>query len=124
MSIPGMMLPDLPFLDNSRNFAPINSRAMSSEELYSATIGRMAKIEIHPIHKAMMEECCERAISSNPTDTDLETLVLGVQSAFLLANATLNATLVGSLKEAHADQVTLNYRDQEFVFAANDPFLS
>lgn len=97
---------------------------MSREELFAVAFAPVANFKVRPFHKAMMEECCEVAISSNPGMSDVKELAEPVRIAFLVANDALKATFAGLLKENPADQITLNYRGQEFVFRTDDPFLN
>jgi hypothetical protein len=96
---------------------------MTAEELYKEVVGHLTIKELHPLHKAMMEECCENALSNPQNVTDKDTLVYAVQVAFLTCNSTLKVTLTGSLEVANADQVTLNYRNQTFIIPKNSPLL-
>jgi len=75
------------------------------------------------MQKAMMEECCETAIKSNPEITDLDVLENAVQIAFITCGSTLKATLRGLLESADADKVNLNYRNQSFSFSKDSSFL-
>ncbi len=96
---------------------------MTKEELYKSVVDELPIGDLHPLHKAMMDECCETALQSNPEITDKETLTLAVQVAFLTCNSTLKATLNSFLKLADADQVTLNYRNQTFTIPKNSNLL-
>lgn len=96
---------------------------MTIEELYKTVVGQLPIKELHPLHKAMMEECCENAINNPQQVTDKDTLVLAVQVAFLTCNSTLKGTLAASLQLTDADQVTLNYRNQTFIIPKNSSLL-
>lgn len=96
---------------------------MTTEELYKTVVEQLPIKELDPLHKAMMEECCENAINNPQQVTDKDTLVLAAQVAFLTCNSTLKGTLTASLQLADADQVTLNYREQTFIIPKNSPLL-
>jgi len=74
--------------------------------------------KIHPLHDAMIDECCENALNSPGTD-DIH--LLSVKIGFVTANATLRGLLSASLTQA--DTVTLNYRGQTFIIDSNSPIL-
>ncbi|CAG5082220.1 hypothetical protein [Parvicella tangerina] len=96
---------------------------MKIDELYQKVIEGLPTKELHPLHKAIMEECCENALNNSQKISDLDTLVDVVHLAFLTCNTTLKGTLLGSLEAVNADQVTLNYRDQTFIISRNSPLL-
>ncbi len=95
------------------------------DKLFDRVLKRHPQLERLPLQKAMMEECCETALKSNPELQDLEVLENAVQIAFITCNSTLRATLKGLLKssEADTDTVNLNYRNQEFTFTSESYFL-
>jgi hypothetical protein len=97
---------------------------MTADELYNKVIGQLPIKELHPLHKAMMEECCENALNNPQNLTDNDTLIFAVQVAFLTCNSTLKGTLTASLKLAASDQLTLNYRNQTFIIPQNSPLLN
>lgn len=97
---------------------------MTADELYKEVVGQLPIKDLHPLHKAMMEECCENALNNPQNVTDHDTLVFAVQVAFLTCNSTLKGSLTASLKLANADQVTLNYRNQTFIIPKNSPLLN
>lgn len=101
----------------------IESNKMTADELYKKVVGQLPIKELHPLHKAIMEECCENAINNPKNVTNLDTLVYAVQVAFLTCNSTLQGTLQASLNMADADQVTLNYRGQIFIIPKNSSLL-
>lgn len=96
---------------------------MTAEELYEEAVGHLPIKELHPLHKAMMEECCENALNNPQNVTDKETLVYAVQVAFLTCNSTLKGTISGSFEATKANQVTFNYRNQSFIIPKNSPLL-
>jgi hypothetical protein len=96
---------------------------MNADDLYQKVIEGLPIKELHPLHKAMMEECCENALNNPQKISDFETLVNAVQIAFLTCHSTLKNTLIGSLEAANVDQITLNYRNQTFIIPLNSPLL-
>ena len=94
---------------------------MTTEELYKLTFEKLPIKEIHPLHKAIMEECCENAINNPQNVTDSATLVYAVQVSFITALSALKGTLLGALKLG--DQVTLNYRGQIFIIPRDSNLL-
>jgi len=95
---------------------------MTTEELYNLTLEKLPVTEIHPLHKAIMEECCENAIENPQNITDSDTLVYAVQVSFITAISALKGTLKGALELG--DQVTLNYRNQTFIIPRNTTLLN
>lgn len=93
------------------------------DKLFDRVLKRHPQLEGLPLQKAMMEECCETALKSNPELQDLEMLENAVQIAFITCNSTLKATLKGLLKSSEADKINLNYRNQEFTFTSESYFL-
>lgn len=85
---------------------------MTRDFLYESVLKHLNLVQIHPLHKAIIEECCENAIKSQEEIKELETLIFAVQVSFLTCLSALKGTLVASLK--FADTVTLNYREQTF----------
>jgi hypothetical protein len=63
---------------------------MTSKELYYRIISQLQLDTIHPLHKAILEECCETALNNKQSDIDEKQLVFGVQLAFLTSNSILN----------------------------------
>lgn len=100
----------------------MKDHTISPTELYNAVIEKLPIPEIHPLHKAMMEECCENAISNN-SEKDLETLIPIVHLAMLSCDSLLKGLLRGSLESTDADFVQLNYRNQTFSIPRNSSFL-
>ena len=96
---------------------------MTADELYKKVLEQLSIKEIHPLHKAIMDECCENALNNPQNVTAPDTLVYAVQVAFLTCTSTLKGTLAASLELAAADQITLNYRNQTFVIPKNSPLL-
>lgn len=96
---------------------------MTADELYKMVIEQLPIKEIHPLHKAILEECCENALNNPQNVTDTGTLIYAVQVAFLTCTSTLKGTLAASLELAAADQVTLNYRNQTFIILKNSSLI-
>lgn len=96
---------------------------MTTEELYQKVMAELPIKEIHPLHKAMMEECCETALKTPENLKDSDALINGVRIAFITCNSMLKGTLQASLKSFDANQVTLNYRNQTFIIPDNSPLL-
>jgi hypothetical protein len=99
------------------------NKHMTTEELYTQVLKDLPIKEIHPLHKAIMEECCETALENPDKLNDLDSLVLAVRMAFVTCNSILKGTLQGSLKSFDANQITLNYRNQTFIIPYNSPLL-
>lgn len=97
---------------------------MTADKLYEKVLEKLPIKEIHPLHKAIMEECCENALNNPQNVTDTDILVYAVQVAFLTCNSTLKGTLAASLELADVAQVTLNYRNQTFVIPKNSPLIN
>ncbi|AOR27281.1 hypothetical protein FORMB_02190 [Formosa sp. Hel1_33_131] len=76
---------------------------------------------IHPLHKAMLEECCENALNNPQKVESQDTLKYAVQIAFFTCIETLRGTLKAGLE--FADTVNLNYRNQSFTITKDSPFL-
>lgn len=92
---------------------------MTAEELYKEVIESLKVKTIHPLHKAILEECCEHAISNNITDNEM--LRNAAMIAFMTTNTTLQGTLKAGLKMA--DNITLNYRGQSFTIDIDSKLL-
>ena len=56
---------------------------MTESELYKNVIGHLNLTEIHPLHKAIIEECCENALANKENINELQTLIFAVQVSFL-----------------------------------------
>lgn len=96
---------------------------MTKEELFKQVLTDLPIKEIHPLHKAMMEECCETALKNPENFKNTDTLINSVRIAFITCNSVLKGTLQGSLKSFDANQITLNYRNQTFIIPDNSPLL-
>ena len=94
---------------------------MTSNELYNSVIEQLKIHNMHPLHKAMLDECCENALQNKQGITEKDTLMFAVQVGFVSANALLQGTLKAAL--AIGDQVTLNYRGQTFIIPKDSPLL-
>lgn len=96
---------------------------MTPQELYHDVIETLEIKTLHPVHQAIMEECCENAISNPQNVIDKEILKYAVQVAFITANSALQETLKASLEAGNADQVTLNYRNRIFIIQRDSNLL-
>lgn len=94
---------------------------MTKEELYDLVLARVKVINIHPFHKAALEECCENVLQSEG-DHDQETLIYSTILGFGTTIAVVRGMFKGLLTDY--DQITLNYRDSEFIIDRNSPLLS
>jgi len=94
---------------------------MTQDELYQSVIGSLGLNEIHPLHKAIIEECCESALENKQNVEDIETLKFAVQVSFITCLSALKGTISASLE--FADNVTLNYRGQTFNIPKNSNLL-
>jgi len=94
---------------------------MTQDELYQSVIGSLGLNEIHPLHKAIIEECCESALENKQNVEDIETLKFAVQVSFITCLSALKGTISASLE--FADNVTLNYRGQKFNIPKNSILL-
>lgn len=96
---------------------------MTTEELFDKVIEPI-KIQlgdkgISPLHKAMIEECCENALNgTNESMTDKE-LILTAQMSFVTADNVLKGLIKGLVERNDADTCTINYRGQSFVIDKN-----
>ncbi|MCA8833347.1 hypothetical protein [Hymenobacter pini] len=96
---------------------------MTAEELYTSVIADLAVPSIHPLHQAILEECCENALANDQGITGAIELKKVVHLAFLSALAAAKGILLGALTAADADQATLQYRGRTFVIPANSTLL-
>ncbi|WP_157886717.1 hypothetical protein [Hymenobacter sp. PAMC 26628] len=48
---------------------------MTYQELYARVIEKITVTAIHPLHKAVLEECCENALANKQGVTDEATLL-------------------------------------------------
>ncbi|MEC3876682.1 hypothetical protein [Chryseobacterium salviniae] len=86
---------------------------MTPKELYEIVVSDFP-INIHPLHKAIMEECCENAINNPQKIEDKDTLLYAVRVAFLTSDSALKGTLLGVLQSSDTEVIILNYREQSF----------
>lgn len=96
---------------------------MTKEELYTKAIQSLKIKEMHPIHKAILEECCERAIENSTTSLEVDTLLSIIYVAFKTSDTSLRAALSAAKKIGNADQITLNYRGQSFIIQRDSYWL-
>jgi hypothetical protein len=93
------------------------------QDLYNDVVQKLNLTSVHPLHKAILEECCENALANEQGVTDLLSLKQAVYLAFPVALAVMQGVVRGSLEAAHADQVNLQYRDQTFVISSDSSIL-
>ena len=55
---------------------------MEKNKLYNVVIDRLPISEIHPLHRAILNECCEHVEESDIDSSDEETMVSAVHLAF------------------------------------------
>jgi hypothetical protein len=92
---------------------------MTTIELREKLTTKLGIEKIHPLHDAMIEECCENVLKTiGQTD---DTYILSVQIGFMTALTTLKGLVEASLN--YADTITLNYRGQTFVIDKESPIL-
>jgi hypothetical protein len=96
---------------------------MNRTELYSLAISGLSVQKMHPVHKAMLEECCERALENDITSVDTSILITSVQIAFLSCHNTLKSVFKGIAQSTETDEIILNYRGQSFQFYKDSSFL-
>lgn len=96
---------------------------MTSIELYNEVIKELPIKDIHPLHKAMLEECCENALENEQGVTDLKTLIFAVHVSFVTCEKALKSTLKASVEGFRAYGVTLNYRGETFSLPLGSVFL-
>jgi hypothetical protein len=98
---------------------------MNTKELYDFSIQDFEKNldieQIHPLHKAILEECCENALNNPQKITDEKTLKYAVHVAFLTSLSTLVGTLKSGLEMA--DTINLNYRNNSYEITKDSPLL-
>ena len=94
---------------------------MTTNQLYELVTSKLTIEAIHPLHRAMLEECCEHALAS--TELDTQSMVIGAQIAFLECEKMLRAALKASADGLNADEITLNYRGKTFIIKQGSPFL-
>jgi len=93
---------------------------MTVQELLDLVLADI-KIELHPLHRAMFEECCENAVNNEQGITDVDTLVYSARVAFLTCNSMFKNTIKAALE--YADVVTYNYRGLSLVIDKNSPLV-
>ncbi|GGB64337.1 hypothetical protein GCM10007424_00260 [Flavobacterium suaedae] len=94
---------------------------LTTNQLYELVTDQLTIEAIHPLHRSILEECCEHVLAN--TNLDTQSIVIGVQVAFLACERTLRTTLKASLDSFNADEITLNYRGKTFIIKKDSPFL-
>jgi hypothetical protein len=96
---------------------------MTTQELYDKVIDpiktQLGENVISPLHKAMIEECCERGLEAANDSVEEKELILSVQIGFVTADKALKGLVEGLQKDQNADTCTINYRGQSFVIDKN-----
>lgn len=93
---------------------------MEKEELFSAITSKF-DTELPAFVKAIIEECCENVLSSNPPIVDSNKVPSAI-IAFGVSLSILTETVKAALQEA--DTVTVNYRNCTEIFDKNHYLLS
>lgn len=91
---------------------------MSEKELYEAVTQKIT-VELHPVFKAILEECCENALQASDLDDEDKpaTVLFAFHTCLRMAQAFVKAGM------QHADTITLNYRGQTFLIGPDHPLL-
>ena len=97
---------------------------MENKRLYDAVINKLSISEIHPLHRAIFEECCEHVENSDIDPNDEHTRMLAVQSAFSICESALKGTIKGVAECVKGESVNLNYRGETFVIKKGTYFFS
>lgn len=91
---------------------------MTSLYLKELVLANLGIKNIHPLHSLMLDECCETVLTKTDNEGSLiETVLL----SFWTANSLLVGLLKGNLE--NAETVTLNYRNEQFLFNKQSSFL-
>jgi hypothetical protein len=96
---------------------------MTTKELQNIVIENLPIKEIHPLHKAILDECCESVIK-NSAILDVEMQIHCVNISFIASFNTLKGVIKGALESTDSDVVTLNYREQQFLISKNSSLLT
>jgi hypothetical protein len=89
----------------------------NSTELYDAIFNSFVG-DIHPIYKAILEECCKAVFARPPLYTEFPEMARVVMVAFNAATKVLRATM-----RDKGDTVELHFRGEDFVFPKGAAFL-
>lgn len=92
---------------------------MTAEELHEEILIKMADLKpdfkMHPLHKAMLMECCENVLQPHNTENHShEILLISTLQAFEVSNSLMKGLIKGMIPEV-ADTITLNYRGETFI---------
>ncbi len=108
----------------------MNYPEISKISLYELVLNQFPALsEIHPLHKAMLEECCENVFAEIDKKKmekiedaiPLVDLVNSVNTGFLTSISLLKGLLKPFFKKENS--VTLQYRNQEFILTPTDEFI-
>jgi hypothetical protein len=96
---------------------------MTQEELFEKVQERLPIASVHPLYRAMFEECCENAISNSLESEDDEARILAVLLAFITANSILKSVIGAAVKNAVDGRIAFTYRNQTFIIPHNSILL-
>jgi hypothetical protein len=94
---------------------------MTLQELLELSIANFKTENLHPLHQAILEECCENALNNKQGVIDKDTLIYSVRIAFITSNSMLKGMLRAALLKA--DFVNLNYRGLSFEISKDSPII-
>lgn len=94
---------------------------INANELLEAVLANLPVQEVHPIHKAMLEEACEHVLKKRNEFDSMEEMVKAVHLSFLVLNPMFQSTMNAMLEQA--DTVTINYRGVKDVLTSESPIL-
>jgi len=92
---------------------------MNKKELKDAMVARF-QFNLNPFFNAVVDECCENVVNSVdaiPDDNKLSCAIIAFHTSLSALKATVSAAL------EFADTVTVNYRNQSFVFDKSHPLM-
>ena len=87
---------------------------MENKDLLTAVIESLPIKGIHPLHMAVLEECCEHIEKSEIDSTDRKAQILAVQTSFLASEAVLKGAIKGLVRASNDAVINLNYRGRTF----------
>lgn len=98
---------------------------MTPEELYEKVSVEISIKDIHPLHKAMLEECCENVIKADKNNNfDDKTLINSVGISFIECEKVLKSLIKGAFESLDGkNEVNLTYRNENFKFSKDSYFL-
>ena len=88
---------------------------MEANELFTEVMNDLRqkdpKLNLSPLFKAMLDECCEKSLKDNPNE-EKSLLILNVMAAFLTCSS-LMIEIIKSVLSQKLD-LTINYRGKPF----------